>query len=142
MTIKSLAMKAGLAGAILLGAATAAFAAEAQATTAVNVRLGPGTQYGIVDQLAPGERVDVLGCSGTWCQISHPGPDGWVSAKYLARSDGYDDGYYDDGYYDGPDIIIHRYPHRRPAPYYWRYPHRPYSSFCVGGPNARFCISN
>lgn len=138
MSIKSIALKAGVAGALLLAGTAASFAASAVATSGVNVRLGPGTQYGIVDQLYAGEQVEVYGCQGSWCQISHTGPDGWVSANYLTRGDGY----YDDDYYEGPDFII-RSPRPSYRPWYGRpYPRRPYSSFCVGGPNARFCISN
>ena len=41
--------------------------------------------------LSRGERVDVQGCRGSWCRVSKPGPDGWVSANYLDAG-----GYYDD----------------------------------------------
>lgn len=58
-------------------------AQAAQATTALNVRSGPGTGYGVVDVLSAGEQVDVEQCRGGWCRISHPGPDGWVSQRYL-----------------------------------------------------------
>jgi len=37
-----------------------------------------------VDVLYPGENVNVDHCiSNGWCAISHSGPDGWVSGKYL-----------------------------------------------------------
>jgi uncharacterized protein YgiM (DUF1202 family) len=67
--------------------AAAAFATEAQATTAVNVRAGPGTGYAVVDTLTPGEIVDATECrSNGWCYITHPGPDGWVSGTYLTAA--------------------------------------------------------
>jgi uncharacterized protein YraI len=74
---------AALAGTLVLGAAPAA--AE-QATTPVNVRGGPGTGYGVVDVLARGERVDVTRRTGGWCYVQRPGPDGWVSCRYLTDS--------------------------------------------------------
>jgi uncharacterized protein YraI len=145
MTIRTLALKLGFAGVLLVGGTAAALAAPAEATSAVNVRTGPGTSYRVVDQLYAGENVDVHGCRGGWCEVSHSGPDGWVSANYLGRGgDYYDDDYYD----DGPDIII-RTPRPVYRPYYPRrhyyrdygYYHRaPYANFCVGGDNASFCI--
>jgi uncharacterized protein YraI len=67
-----------------------AFAVQAQATTAVNVRSGPGPSYGVVDTLYAGEQVDVTECnpSGSWCYVQHDGPDGWVSASYLQNTSG------------------------------------------------------
>ena len=68
--------------------ATQAFAVDASATTALNVRTGPGTGYTIVDALYSGEVVEVTGCQNGWCSISHSGPDGWVSANYLSQING------------------------------------------------------
>lgn len=56
----------------------------AQSTASLNVRSGPSTGYGVVDTLYAGENVDVRECrSNGWCYITHSGPDGWVSARYL-----------------------------------------------------------
>ncbi len=103
-----------LSAAMLVGgiavAATPAFAYPARSEAGVNVRSGPGTQYDVVDQLSPGEGVNVANRNGGWCQISG---GGWVSCNYLSGSGGavaYNDGpyygnsYYDDPYYDGPAI--------------------------------------
>ncbi len=68
--------------------ATQAFAIDASATTAVNVRAGPSTGYSVVDALYSGEVVQVAGCQNGWCSISHNGPDGWVSANYLSQING------------------------------------------------------
>lgn len=66
----------------------AALAESAQSTTWLNVRSGPGTSYGVVDTLAPGEEVEVTECAANgWCFIEHTGPDGWVSSSYLAPAD-------------------------------------------------------
>ncbi len=74
-----------LAAATLIGTTAAS---AAQATGSVNVRSGPGTSYGVVDVLFPGENVDVGECrSNGFCYITHSGPDGWVSSRYLAQGD-------------------------------------------------------
>ncbi|GHA16846.1 hypothetical protein GCM10007989_10030 [Devosia pacifica] len=73
--------------AVTMLATSAAYAAPAQATTAVNVRSGPGTNYSVVDVLQSGQRVEIDRCSGNWCYVIKPGPDGWTSSRYLARQD-------------------------------------------------------
>ena len=85
MSIKSNLLKsAGLAIVVTGLGAGAAFAAVA--TSSVNVRTGPSTHYGVVDTLRPGEAVSVSRQSNGWCEISHFGPDGWVSCRYLSGS--------------------------------------------------------
>ena len=83
------AMTLGAALAGLLVSATAALAVDAMATGAANVRSGPGTSYSVVDTLTDGEVVEVVECnaSETWCRITHPGPDGWVSRSLLTAAD-------------------------------------------------------
>ena len=66
----------------------AAYAAPGVVTSNVNVRSGPGTNYGVVDVVARGQQVDVQQCQGSWCYIAKPGPDGWVSANYLSAGGG------------------------------------------------------
>ena len=79
-TAKSLLAAAG----VLALTAGVAMAAPAIATTNLNVRSGPGTGYSVVDALPAGERVNVIGCSAGWCEISM-GADGsgFASASYL-----------------------------------------------------------
>lgn len=74
----------GLAAAITAFSAGAAFAAVS--TTSLNVRSGPGTGYGVVATLAPGEVVNIGAESNGWCQIRWPGPNGWASCAYLTGS--------------------------------------------------------
>jgi uncharacterized protein YraI len=83
MSIKSNLLKAGALG-VVATALTAGAAFAAVATTSVNVRSGPGTSYGVVDTLRPGEPVSIRDRSGGWCAVSKSGPDGWVSCAYLA----------------------------------------------------------
>ncbi len=57
---------------------------EARATSAVNVRSGPGASFAVIDTLTRGERVEMSECqTNGWCYITHAGPDGWVSSRYL-----------------------------------------------------------
>jgi len=142
MSFKHKALALGVALAALCATTAGAYAATAFATSPLNVRNGPGPQYRVVDVLRRGEAVEVDYCQGTWCAISKPGPDGWVSANYLSRSgryddysdDFYDDDYYDDDFYIERRRVIRRYPLIRP--------YDPSFSACVGGPNASFCISD
>ena len=84
MKLITLATRAAIAGAALLAGATSALAIEAQSTTELNVRTGPGTSYGVLDALTRGEVVSIRECTDdNWCYVEHDGPDGWVSARYL-----------------------------------------------------------
>lgn len=75
-------------GAALLGALlipSIGFAATA--TTAVNVRNAP-VNGAVVDVLRPGQQVEIDRCqSNGWCFVNKPGPDGWVSSRYLSNDD-------------------------------------------------------
>ena len=100
MSLANLLRGTALAAAAIVMTAGTAYAIEAEALAAVNVRSGPGTSFDIVDTLTEGEVVDVVECnaSETWCRIMHPGPDGWVSRSYLGPVSDDADGA------DGPEI--------------------------------------
>jgi len=83
MSMKSNLLKAAGLG-VVITALTVGASFAATATGSVNVRSGPGTSYGVVDHLWPGEHVRITGRSNGWCEVSKPGPDGWVSCAYLA----------------------------------------------------------
>jgi len=55
------------------------------ARSPVNVRSGPGLNFSIVDRLDQNERVTRHQClpDGTWCYVTHPGANGWVSANFI-----------------------------------------------------------
>jgi len=55
--------------------------------TTLNVRVGPGSDYGIVDELPAGScGVAVLSrCQDNWCVVRQGNSTGWVSMKYIAR---------------------------------------------------------
>ena len=48
----------------------------------LNVRSGPGSNYGVLSELRRGTRISVLDTSGSWAKISD---DGWVHSGYLRR---------------------------------------------------------
>jgi hypothetical protein len=51
----------------------------------LNVRAGPGPNYGIIGQVRKGEVMDVTGESGGWLEVVTPGGQkGWVDARYTA----------------------------------------------------------
>lgn len=80
-------MIAALTTGVVMALSGNAYAQEAQATTSLNVRSGPGTGYGVVDVLRPGENVRVSRQSGGWCHLIKSGPDGWASCRYLTTGD-------------------------------------------------------
>lgn len=85
MTRTSPAIVLALAALSMLATSAAAIAAPASATTALNIRTGPGTNFNVLDTLLAGENVEVTECvSNGWCHIEHDGPNGWVSSSYLA----------------------------------------------------------
>jgi uncharacterized protein YraI len=49
----------------------------------LNLRSGPGTGYRVIDTMPAGSYVDVLGCTGSWCQVQFAGVTGYASASYL-----------------------------------------------------------
>jgi SH3-like domain-containing protein len=143
MALSNKLIAGGLAALALLATTAAATAAPAYATGSVNVRSGPGTHYQKIDTLYRGEQVDVQQCRGSWCYVIKSGPDGWVSANYLARG-GND--WEDDDDWDRPQRPPHwnpRPPQHWPAyPQYPQYPQHPGGSVCFNGPNGYVCIGN
>ncbi len=61
------------------------------ATTQLNVRRGPGTGYGIIGAVYPGDRVTLTrrNGAGDWLQIElEDGKQGWIAAKYVEQING------------------------------------------------------
>lgn len=141
MAFRKALLKGGLAAATLLAMTASAFAWEASATTSLNIRSGPGTNFRVLDALYRNETVDVRSCRGGWCFIDQYdyGPSGWVSANYLRER----------GYYR-PDPPVVRPPHWNPRPPHWN-PRPPrwnwpddrpdvQGEVCFNGPNGYFCF--
>ncbi|MEM8849010.1 MAG: SH3 domain-containing protein [Pseudomonadota bacterium] len=52
----------------------------------INLRVGPGTDRAVIDQLQPGEGgvIDMCTPSEQWCRIARPGgPSGWVKTTLI-----------------------------------------------------------
>lgn len=50
----------------------------------VNVRKGPGKEYGVIGQVNTGDMVDVLKLEGEWYHITtSSGTDGWIYSDYI-----------------------------------------------------------
>ncbi|MCL7997246.1 SH3 domain-containing protein [Brucella sp. 21LCYQ03] len=69
-------------------APVSASAMPATVTGNVNIRSGPGINYGKLFTLPAGFRLDAGPCRGSWCQINNRGYRGWVSARFI-RFGGY-----------------------------------------------------
>lgn len=73
---------------ILAGAAGLTLKAVAQesyvATTNINVRKGPGENYGVVAKIAKGTKVQVVGREGEWLKVQskHGNPPGYIHGSY------------------------------------------------------------
>ena len=69
--------------AALLSAASAATVASAM--TPLNIRSGPGPQYGVIGAIPVRGQATIVGCiqGSLWCQVSYNGTQGWVYSQYL-----------------------------------------------------------
>jgi hypothetical protein len=74
------------AGALMLSAGAASAATVAND---LNLRAGPGTSYSVIAALPAGADVDVLNCTGNWCQVNWQGTVGFASASYLDEDGDY-----------------------------------------------------
>ncbi|MGD9924379.1 MAG: DUF1236 domain-containing protein [Pseudorhodoplanes sp.] len=69
-------------------------AAQAQtmgtATTALNIRSGPGPEQPVIGYMKPRQRAQILGCveGSLWCQISFRGQQGWAYSQYMTLAAG------------------------------------------------------
>lgn len=83
----------------------AAMAGSSWTTSGVNFRTGPGTYYDVIGYLPKCAELTTYGYDNGWVEVSWEGQRGWVSAKYLADSNGHcgygakkKSGGYDSGY--------------------------------------------
>ena len=62
----------------------------AQVTVDLNLRVGAGTDYGIITTIPSGVAVTVYGCTSgySWCDVEWDGYRGWVYSRYLAGTVG------------------------------------------------------
>jgi len=48
-----------------------------------NIRKGPGTDFGVITQMRPGEICTVLGEEGDWYQVQYAGQKGYIMKEFL-----------------------------------------------------------
>lgn len=87
---KKLFAPAVAAAALFAFTGIAAAEVAATATVDLNLRSGPGPQYPVVGVIDSQGSANVFGCieSGTWCQVSYKGTDGWAYSRYLVADRG------------------------------------------------------
>ncbi|QXT40619.1 DUF1236 domain-containing protein [Gymnodinialimonas ceratoperidinii] len=78
----------GLSAASLLMGTAASAAVQANATTDLNLRAGPGPQFDVIDVIDGEGEVTVTSCLETrnWCEVTYEGQTGWAFADYLTAS--------------------------------------------------------
>lgn len=142
MTLKSKAIVGALAALGLVLGTASALAAPAYTTGSVNVRTGPGTNFTKLGSLARGQYVDVRQCTDGWCYVVSSGPNGWVSANYLANAN-----------WNSPPPRPLPVPPPYPrwddneyAPPIWGPPRKHHKwnrgQICFNGPYGYFCVGN
>ena len=84
---KTLLLSAVLLGATALHAPLQAM--EASATTALNMRAGPGPNFPVVDVIPENQNVTVLGCieGSAWCDVTFGTTRGWAYSEYLTGAE-------------------------------------------------------
>jgi len=84
MRITNMISIAALAAATAISGSASA-ATLASATTALNIRSGPGPQYSVIGAINQNSQVHMLGCiqDSLWCQVDDHGKRGWAYSKYL-----------------------------------------------------------
>lgn len=73
---------AGVTGVVAVGSAVAATSTMV-ATTAVNLRSGPGMSYSVLTVIPRGATVSATGTSGSWIRVTYNGRSGYAYGTYL-----------------------------------------------------------
>jgi len=78
----------GASAVAFLAAGPALAAMEATATTDLNLRAGPGSNYQVQDVITGNDMVMVDGCleAANWCQVTYNDTTGWAYGDYLTVS--------------------------------------------------------
>lgn len=152
MTFVKTAIRGGLAALAVAMMTAGAFAWPAAASTALNVRAGPGTQFHVVDVLQRNERVEVEYCRSNWCFVHTRSARGWASQRFLGAIQ-----QPQPPQWQRPPAWQHPQPPHwgaprppqwgwsqpQPQPPHWgqpQQPSRPGSNVCFNGPNGYFCF--
>lgn len=83
--MKAKLLVSATAGALMAVAAPAFAQQMVVATTDLNVRSGPGPQYGVVGVIGADEQATLEGCldASKWCQVTVGSTSGWAYSDYL-----------------------------------------------------------
>lgn len=85
--------RTALIGLLCLGFSLGPWSLQAQAATAVvtgsvvNMRSGPGTEYGVAGVIYHDTRLEITGRSGSWNKVRFGAMEGWVHSSLLKESD-------------------------------------------------------
>lgn len=160
MALGKSVIKGGIAALMVMAMSAGAFAWEAAATTSVNMRSGPGTNFRVVDVLQRNQVVDVDYCRSNWCLVDQgrSGPRGWVSQNYLAQvRGGWQPPRHEPPRWNPRPPRPPHWDHPRPRPPHWGHPRPPRpphwhnprprptppnSQVCFNGPNGYFCVGS
>ena len=74
------------------------------ASSSLNLRSGPGTNYGVIAVIPYCGQVSIYNRNYGWCQVNWNNYSGWVSCRYLVSycgGGGYSGGGYSGGGYSG-----------------------------------------
>jgi uncharacterized protein YraI len=122
-TISGLAKFVVCAGMALALSADMATASPARVTSKVNLRGGPGTNYGVLTSIPGGSVVDVENCAGEWCTVHWRGRTGYAIARNLGIGSGPVGGPYPPGpaVVGPPPMVVGAPPYVGPGYYgpYW-----------------------
>jgi uncharacterized protein YraI len=117
---------AAAAGVALAMSAGAASAAPTQVISNTNMRLGPGTNFGIVATVPGGSVVEITNCGGEWCTALWRGRTGYMIATNLALGGPV-------GPVGGPPVVLYDDP-----PPYFGPPYRYGPRYRYRGPRYRY----
>jgi uncharacterized protein YraI len=71
----------------------------------LNLRSGPGPNFGVLTVLPGGATVNVVGCNGGWCRIAWREGFGYASSSYLDLGGGPVYAAPPPGYYAPPPVV-------------------------------------
>ncbi|MGH6770101.1 MAG: SH3 domain-containing protein [Xanthobacteraceae bacterium] len=74
------------AAALMAISAATAGAAPARLGSNTNLRMGPGTNFGIITTVPGGAVVNVIRCTAAWCNVLWRGRPGYMIARNLGRA--------------------------------------------------------
>lgn len=52
-------------------------------TEKLNIRSGSSVKYPVINTVSKGEKLQILGCEGNWCQVTYGTIEGYVNSSYL-----------------------------------------------------------